>query len=51
MKGHDTLIVFTWNARNDIPTSIKDCKQTTEAINWKPTPGTAPGTQLSGEVS
>ena len=21
----------------------------TEAINWKPTPGTAPGTQLSGE--
>ena len=51
MKRHDTLMVFTWIARNDVPTSNKDCKQNTEAINWKPTPGTAPGTQLSGEVS
>ena len=30
---------------------IKIAKQNTEAIDWKPTPGTAPGTQLSGEVS
>ena len=29
----------------------KDCKQSTEAINSKPTAGTAPGSQLSGEVS
>jgi len=26
-------------------------EQSTEAINMKPTSGTAPGTQLSGEVS
>ena len=51
VKRHDTFIVFTWNARFDVQTSSKDCKQSTEAINWKQTPGTAPRTQLSGEVS
>ena len=51
VEWHDTFIVFTWNARFDVPTSNKDCKQSTEAINWKQTPGTAPRTQLSGEVS
>ena len=28
-----------------------DYEQSTEAINVKPTPGTAPGTQVSAEVS
>ena len=51
MKRHDTLIVFTGNARNDVSTSNKDCKQSTEAVNWKSVPGTATGTQLSAEVS
>ena len=44
-NGMTQFIVFTWNARNDVPTPNKYCKQSTEAINWKPTPGTAPGIQ------
>ena len=33
-----------------VPISNTDCEQSTEGINVKPTPGTAPGTQLSAEV-
>ena len=35
---------------NFVPTSYADYEQSTEAINLKPTPGTAPGPQLLGEV-
>ena len=36
---------------NFVPTSNTDCELYTGAINLKPTPVTAPGTQLSGGVS
>ena len=40
-----------WNINVSLHSLSTDYKQSTEAINMKPTPGTAPGTQLSGEVS
>ena len=36
---------------NFVPISNTDCEQSAEAINVKPTPGTAPGAQLLREVS
>ena len=47
------IILFgSWGVTNHfVPASNTDYKQSTEAINMKPTPGLAPGTQLSGEVS
>ena len=36
---------------NFVAISNTDFEQNAEAINVKPTPGTAPGTQLFGEVS
>ena len=34
-----------------LPTLNSDCQQSTKEINLKPTPGTAPASQLSGEAS
>ena len=35
---------------NFVPISNTDCEQSAEAINVKPTPGTAPGIQVWSEV-
>ena len=48
MKSNDTAHNITWNTRNDVPNANTDYEQSTQAINMRPTPGTAPGTQLSG---
>ena len=47
-----TLSFTVKNSSNaNLQSSNTDYQQSTEAINIKPTPGTAPGTWLSAEVS
>ena len=43
--------IFEYSAMQNVWSSNSDGRQSTESINLKPIPGTAPGTQLSGEVS
>ena len=44
------ITILSFRVKNQT-TSNTDYEQSTEAINIKPTPGTAPGTWLSAEVS
>ena len=50
-KWHYTIAKIHQEKANFVPISNTDCEQSTEGINLKPTPGTAPGTQLLGEAS
>ena len=53
-KWHNTIKGRTKEHQekaNFVAISNTDFEQNAEAINVKPTPGTAPGTQLFGEVS
>ena len=43
--------MFEYSAMQNVWSSNSDGRQSTESINLKPIPVTAPGTQLSGEVS
>ena len=43
--------MFEYSAMQNVWSSNSDGRQSTESINLKPIPGTAPVTQLSGEVS
>ena len=43
--------IFEYSAPQNVQFSNSDGRQSAESINMKPTPGTAPRAQLSGEVS
>ena len=50
--GNGNNFIYSENSSYaSLPSSNTDYEQSTEAINIKPTPGTAPGTWLSAEVS
>ena len=51
MGNGNTFIYGEKSSNANLQSSNTDYEQSTEAINIKPTPGTAPGTLLSAEVS
>ena len=51
MGNGNTFIYGEKSSNANLQSSNTDYEQSTEAINIKPTPGTAPGTWLLSEVS